>query len=136
MGLIKITITLEQQIILTEGRISVRKQHDSDLPLDDSILSSLRRLQAIEQQEPVGVFQYESWRIAFTYKSVPDGAKLYAIPVSPAIPEGFRLVPIEPTVKMLDACLVDGATEAQRKVKNVYADIWAKMLAAAEVSHD
>jgi len=49
----------------------------------------------------------------------------------PAIPEGFAIVPIEPTIKMLDACLVDGATEAQRKVKNVCADIWAKMLAAA-----
>ena len=49
----------------------------------------------------------------------------------PAIPDGFAIVPIEPTIKMLDACLVDGATESQRKVKNVYADIWAKMLAAA-----
>ena len=68
-------------------------------------------------------------------RSLEQSAKLHAeneeLKSSPAIPEGFAIVPIEPTIKMLDACLVDGATESQRKVKNVYADIWAKMLAAA-----
>jgi len=82
----------------------------------------LRRLHA-ENERAIRALQSAGYTLA-------DGAAEWRPP--PAIPEGYKLVPIEPTVKMLDACLVNGATEAQRKVKNVYADIWAKMLTASE----
>ena len=94
------------------------------------------------QGEPVKAIDHRTGEIINWYDSLAHvtmkGSELryeplYAArpPAKPAIPEEFAIVPIEPTIKMLDACLVDGATESQRKVKNVYADIWAKMLAAA-----
>lgn len=136
------SITLEQQI-----EEAVRLSNCNDEPSIeylDSILASLRRLQAIEQQEPVSwqFYQNSQWSHGSEYHNHRENTEqggipvrdLYALPVSPAIPEGYALLPIEPTVKMLDACLVNGATEAQRKVKNVYADIWSKMLAASKVT--
>ena len=53
-------ITLEQQIMLTTGRINERKNRDSDAPLDESILDSLKRLQDIENKEPVAYINASS----------------------------------------------------------------------------
>jgi hypothetical protein len=94
------------------------------------------RLAELERQEPVAFRERLTGRLAAEGDEHRDRftmayAPLYARPV-PAIPEGWRLVPVEPTPEMLgavvssmdDFLLGDGA-------ENQYRADWAAMLAAA-----
>lgn len=96
-------ITLQQQIDLLEGRQGVARCKDN--PIDEAILASLRRLQEIEAQEPVAFVNLEtlskkSNAVASSFRATVNQATLYAMPVSP---EGYKLVPIEPTFEMCKA---------------------------------
>lgn len=108
-------VTLAQQIEAQEQ--AVRTIDTRRVNMAESILASLRRLQAIEAQKPFGMVTYkvdsDNWPsdIQFTathssgadWDNLVSGAKLYALPIPPTAPEGYALVPIEPTRKILDA---------------------------------
>lgn len=84
------TITLEQQIELIQDRFS-----EYDYAVDKAVLASLRRLQAIEQQGPIGALEKNFIAVSTFERAkkdvkIPEGTKLYALPVSPAIPEGYE----------------------------------------------
>lgn len=60
-------------------------------------------------------------------RSLPIGTKLYTRP-APGVPEGFALVPVEPTEEMTTA--VEHAMGDKPSVKG--ADVWSAVLAAAQ----
>lgn len=90
-------ITLQKQI----ERLEVYVKHNGGED-NKALLASLRRLQAIEAQEPVGwqFYQNDQWSHGSEHnnhrKNTEGGGfpvrNLYALPVSPKIPEGMRLV--------------------------------------------
>lgn len=80
------------------------------------------------EQEPVGYFYKDErgfWNQAGDPMGFPAMTKLYAAPPAPAVPDGWKLVPITPTPKMIHAAYTDRngnfGSESQ----------WAAMLAAS-----
>ena len=66
------------------------------------------KIEAMEKQEPVAnVWRCDNDHIhGSCERTLPMGTKLYAIPCAqpaPSIPEGWKLVPIEPTPEMIEA---------------------------------
>lgn len=135
--------------------IEVMRQALEELEADDSKLwprekrtnaiTTLRAaIEAAEKQEPVawmGEYNINDIRDHYTvvmrhktdFSSMPDRVRpLYTHP-QPAIPEGWQLVPVEPTEAMLDAGeMIDGDGVT-------YVDLFKAMLPAApkpENSHD
>ena len=115
--------------------------HESDAMDYASKVDEMRtELDALKSQKPIGY-----WRHTFAGKlcinkslqcdidgnspELPDSTPLYVRPV-PAIPEGYALVPIEPTRVMLDSAhenlIRDGAIDPM--VKRIY----KSMLSAAK----
>jgi len=87
------------------------------------------------QQKPVGVVKLHSGSlkdiavIVWHGKQPPVGTELYARPVppDPVVPEGWKLVPIEPTEKMLLAYTKCRTTAGEEWAKHQ----WCQMLSAA-----
>jgi len=119
--------TLEQQIEFIELLIPTYEATHGVIDNDKAILASLKRLQAIDAQEAVGVYTGEglssvAWRDDVTVGELM-GKKLYALPPLPAIPEGFVLVPIKPTKAMIDAlCEYMGGLSADKRAIYAYKD--------------
>ncbi len=77
-------------------------------------------------------------------ENLPDGTKLYTTPpasqqAAQAVPEGWQLVPIEPTAEMISAALRDcggiggGSCGEHTGVDGSdFADVWGAMLRAAK----
>ena len=94
----------------------------------------------MEKQEPVGNFvQHPSnglWE-QDGYGDNPDASPLYAHPgaqaqPAPSVPEGWKLVPIEPTHEMVKACASAARAYMQEYGENSPRRVmWAAMLAAA-----
>ena len=84
---------------------------DSQRPTGDDIVDTLREALAQPEQEPVAkVYRYgsnsngEPWHGIHWFNAAidaPDGTLLYLHPAP--IPEGWQLVPKEPTINMLNA---------------------------------
>ena len=107
-------LSIENQIAAVQGILKDGYYRESDATLIESILSSLERLRDAEAQEPpraaIEKILDEVMGLAVSNgadsRSMPDeyvevAARLCDIPPQskPAIPEGFALVPIEPTDK-------------------------------------
>ena len=60
----------------------------------------------------------------------PVGMLVYAAPLPHQIPEGYKLVPVEPTVEMLFACQDAGSISNHQRGKRIYK---AMLEAAPEV---
>ncbi|MDQ9140227.1 hypothetical protein ACWA3W_31530 [Pseudomonas aeruginosa] len=72
--------------------------------------AALAKLAELEKQEPVAAVSEETFSANGTSdiitRNLPIGTTLYAAPVAQAqhsVPEGWKLVPLEPTPEMLDA---------------------------------
>ena len=105
-------ITLEHQIEIVSETIN--SNFTSQIPCQSTlaILASLRRLQAIEAQEPFGEVSYDkdsdNWptnlQFVATHSSnadwinLPSGSKLYALPIAPQIPEGYAPIKMQTLV--------------------------------------
>ena len=149
-------ITLQQQIEALESLIDHYENNYTPVETDTAkaTLASLRRLQTIEAQEPVGwtydvkahvnddeelvpdhrAFYVGKCRPLSSYSEYSNLGYLYALPVSP---EGYKLVLIEAT----DRELVAGMEALQRCQQaflptiTTMEEIRTAMLAASEVSH-
>jgi hypothetical protein len=94
-------------------------EHD-DFPVEVELCDELDYAPEIMEQEAA-----MGWR--FT--------PLYTAP-QPAIPEGYVLVPVEPTAGMIEAGRESLILGDFKKVKNNYERIYKAMLAAKENNHD
>lgn len=86
--------------LITAAPSEARAQHDAELRA---------KLEALEKQEPVAVYRDEGggFNAIKARKNAPFDSTwkpLYAkpVPATPAIPEGWQLVPKEPTIDMHD----------------------------------
>lgn len=98
------------------------------------IIEALRTaIEEMEQEEPVGEVRDFKYSTVFLYKMntgekqhyLPVGAKLYTHPAT--IPEGWQLVPVEPTEEMLVAGYETEMFPEDRTPREIY----NAMLAAA-----
>jgi hypothetical protein len=65
-------------------------------------------------------------------RDLPLGAEVYTTPPSAAgVPDGWRLVPIEPTEEMLDAATMHDTTPRDASIDQWNRDTWSFMLDAA-----
>lgn len=90
-------------------------------------------LAELAKQEPVAIVEAgkHPWdyclSVVYLDNPLPVGTKLYAAPIPPAVPEGWKLVPIEPTQEMIKAAMEEYTKDEWRRCESCYAD----MLAAA-----
>lgn len=118
---------LSQQFFAVQAELKHEEQRIADLVEDVNRLG--HELAAIKQQEPIGCVTTDSMR-GYPIGSINFGAHGYMakagdlLYTSPqlVIPEGWKLVPVEPTREMADA----GADIDPER-----ASVWAAMLAAA-----
>lgn len=105
---------LQDAVIRAAGLGALHTERDAAIKERDELRA---RLAGIEAQEPVALVETSGDQgagIGWSRAAQPVGAKLYARPV-PAIPEGWRLAPVEPTIAMCIAgdsprMLVDDCT--------------------------
>lgn len=79
----------------------------------DRILSAIKHRQPSVQQQaepvardvqlPIAEKSFGAWDGLESIDELPDGTALYAQPPAVDVPDGYALVPIEPTAEMLDA---------------------------------
>ena len=120
---------LEKERAIQEAIVALRR-------LDAENKSLRVKIEQMERQEPVGTTGGMPGTTGFTMAcfhadKVPIGFKLYALPGAqaqnaPSIPEGWKLVPIEPTEEMYNA----GANHCDGYWSTAQA-VWDAMLAAA-----
>ena len=110
-------------------------------------------LAALRAQEPVGCMSadqfaamtggtvengtcFRIWQTDNPPSRAKAGVKLYADPAPAAVPDGYVLVPKEPTVFMTDAGVraasLNGAEGSDQEVRGDVLAAWASMLAAAQ----
>ena len=104
--------------------------------LRDNNTALRAKIAEMEQQVPVGTLHddgYFVWSTPCPYESNFAGwrTKLYALPgaqaqSAPSVPDGWKLVPIEPTFEMLDK----GSDQSDGYVSVANA-VWDAMIAAA-----
>lgn len=68
---------------------------------------------------------------AIEQRCTPLVHPLYRHPPAPAVPEGWQLVPVEPTPEMLSATTTSRNPALRAEIMHMAAEDWAKMLAAA-----
>ena len=68
--------------------------------------------------------------VAFNGSDVPVGTKLFTFPPAAQVPEGWKLVPIEPTDKMVTAGYSEVTVEIENSSRDIK-DVYQAMLAAA-----
>jgi len=95
---------------------------------DDEIKASMREWFDLGKQKPVA-WMNNKRDMTYLSRYNEDDVPLYAAPV-PSIPNGYQLVPIEPTKAMIHAAeSVDWADES---IRASCTNQWYKMLAAAK----
>lgn len=62
---------------------------------------------------------------------VPDATEMVSVPAAPAVPDGWKLVPVEPTEEMRDAALGEWSAANKVSMHASYLSYWSAMLAAA-----
>lgn len=76
---------------------------------DFRLVSNAAPVVPAQQQEPVGKVHFDfvyGWHMQalIDWERIGKGTKLYAAPVAqPVVPEGWKLVPVEPTTDMVEA---------------------------------
>lgn len=96
-----------------------------DLFYQDTIEALRAAIEAAEKQEPVAIAGGEYPCNVIWYAPVMAGTKLYTRP-QPAIPDGWQLVPVEPTGEMLQA-----AFTYLEDIDFIATGVYKAMLAAA-----
>ena len=141
--------TLETQSAQLRAELADCEAENNYLRAD--LAETEAELAALRKQEPVVEYMRrrhnpedtrEMWGFDLTDKPLPHGTKLYAAP-KPAIPEGYALVPVEPTEAMLKALLKGVRLHSYvRKGMTIneysyHHEGWNAMLAAQqETTHD
>ncbi len=125
---------------------AAEEERDADRKIADTLALALNtsnherdnlraKIEAMEQQKPVGEIQRANstgnYICSEVWVPLPVGSKLYALPgaqPAPSVPEGWKLVPIEPTPGMIDAAEYVDWGDAD--VRGSCINAWDRMLAA------
>ena len=83
----------------------------------DSAIAIVKQMMQAEPEIEIGVNESSACRF------LPVGTKLYTHPAPQAVPAGFVLVPVEPTIAMKACC--------ELSMANSTSEIYKAMLAAA-----
>lgn len=112
----------EREAALLSKIEATEKERDNARELADTLALALNtsnheranlraKIAQMEKQEPVATVYYKAgncirWVEYLGWQKLKDGTNLYALPVAqpaPSVPDGWQLVPIEPTQEMLIA---------------------------------
>lgn len=126
------------ELHVTKAPWGIGTYTDECKEITDAITALRAAIEAAEKQEPVawmGEYNINDIRDHYTvvmrhktdFSSMPDRLRpLYTTPQQPAIPDGWQLVPVEPTSEMLAAAL-----QAQLPEPTGFVEIYKAMIAAA-----
>ena len=119
-------------------RAAVRHEADCVEAAKAEIDELRAKVEAMERQEPVSsVWRCDNGHIhGSCEKNLPMGTKLYALPgaqaqPAPSVPEGWKLVPIEPTGEMINKVIDERLAALVSGKDHSMLDIYRAMLAAA-----
>lgn len=106
-----------------------RRPHDK---AKEAITALRTAIEQMEAAEPVGLFPVKNNKYIRSISTDPDVhfIPLYAHP-APAVPEGWQLVPVEPTREMKDA-----GDELLTDTVECSHNVWNAMIAAAPKPED
>ncbi|EDR2617169.1 hypothetical protein JQ91_002033 [Salmonella enterica subsp. enterica] len=134
------TITREQLIEKLQNRIAVTANYPGveEAQLDAAIFKiALASLEA----KPIGAFHIADQQVDGTTDYIKDGEwpidngviEVYAAPPAPVVPDGYALVPVEPTDEMIAAAMncEDVLFNSDESFCVQFGNIYEAMLAAA-----
>ncbi|HBA3815031.1 TPA: hypothetical protein J5U00_000180 [Escherichia coli] len=121
------TITREQQkqiLIDTANHVISR---DNTSPYSENLRELARIALASLEAEPVAYMTYKGYLLHAADPRLAEYSEptpLYEAPPAPVIPDGWKLVPIEPTPEMINSAISDNETGS-------VSEIYELMIAAA-----
>ncbi len=97
----------------------------------DRALDRVAAMEGLQEQEPMVTKRKSGLILHAGWDPLPVGAKLYAAPMPPSVPEGWQIVPAEPTDQMILAARVHHEGDAY-----LPCSLYAAMLKAAPKPED